>query len=131
MAGETDLKTLLKTMSPTVHQGDYVFCSVKNLDGVHPSAIISLVKEDEGVSLILERSQADALNIPYSFISSWITLKVHSSLEAFGLTAAFSRALADANIGCNVVAGYYHDHIFVNKSQAVRALEVLKQLSGA
>ena len=40
----------------------------------------------------------------------WIQLEVHSALEAKGLTAAFSRALADSLISANVVAGFYHDH---------------------
>jgi hypothetical protein len=60
-----------------------------------------------------------------------ITLKVHSSLEAVGLTAAFSRALTEAGISANVVAAYYHDHIFVPATDAERAIEALRQLSAA
>ena len=60
-----------------------------------------------------------------------ITLKVHSSLEAIGLTAAMSRALMEAGISANVVAAYYHDHIFVPAADAERAVEALRQLSAA
>jgi hypothetical protein len=60
---------------------------------------------------------------------SWITLNIHSSLEAYGLTAAFSNALAEANVSCNVVAGVYHDHIFVPRNDADKAMTVLKKLS--
>ncbi|MEM6700501.1 MAG: ACT domain-containing protein, partial [Bacteroidota bacterium] len=72
---------------------------------------------------------ADELELSYDFICSWITLEVHSALEAVGLTAAFATAFAQHNISCNVVAGYYHDHIFVGKKDAEKAVEVLKSLA--
>jgi uncharacterized protein len=62
-------------------------------------------------------------------VAAWITLTVHSALEAVGLTAAFSKALADVNISCNVVAGYYHDHIFVPQQDAEKAMAVLESLA--
>jgi hypothetical protein len=58
-----------------------------------------------------------------------VTLTVHSSLAAVGLTAAVSRALADAGIACNMVAGYYHDHAFVPEADAGAALAALARLS--
>jgi hypothetical protein len=69
------------------------------------------------------------LGLAYTQIFAWITLTVHSSLEAVGLTAAFSRALTEAGISCNVVAAYYHDHIFVPTRDAGQAMQVLKNLS--
>jgi len=86
-------------------------------------------KEREGITFILVKQVADKYQMSYSFVAAWITLTVHSSLEAVGLTAAFSKALSAENISCNVVAGYYHDHIFVNKQDADRALLALKKLS--
>ena len=55
-----------------------------------------------------------------------ISLHVHSSLDAVGLTAAFSTALGNAGISANVVAAYYHDHIFVPTDKADKALNVLQ-----
>ena len=71
----------------------------------------------------------DKLGLNYSFVASWITLTVHSSLEAVGLTAAFSKALAEKGISCNVVAAFYHDHLFVRQQDAAAAMETLKGLS--
>jgi hypothetical protein len=62
-----------------------------------------------------------------NFTTLW-TLSVHSDLEAVGFTAAFSSALGRAGIGCNVVAGAFHDHIFVPEQQAQQALAVLRAL---
>jgi len=88
-----------------------------------------IFKEEEAITIIVKKEIADKLNFAYSFISSWITLTVHSSLEAIGLTAAFSKALSDNGISCNVVAAFYHDHIFVNEKDAVKAMDVLNKLS--
>ncbi|WP_232815997.1 ACT domain-containing protein [Chryseobacterium capnotolerans] len=61
-------------------------------------------------------------------MASWITLEIHSSLSAVGLTAKFSQALSDAGISCNVVAAYFHDHIFVDEKDTTQAIKVLNAL---
>jgi len=129
MPGETNLNTLLKNMMPVLNEGDYVFCSISDLNGIDINEIIASFKEIEGTTVILKKQIADDLKLPYSYIASWITLTVHSSLEATGLTAAFATALADEGISCNVVAAYYHDHIFVDKKDADKAIEALTNLS--
>jgi hypothetical protein len=129
MTGEKDLKALLKTMSPRLNEGDYVFCTTTTLEGIDPKEIIGLFKEDEGWTVIVNKELADKLNLGYSYIAAWITLTIHSSLEAVGLTGAFSSALAKEGISCNIVAAYYHDHIFVAKQDAEKAMGVLKALS--
>lgn len=62
---------------------------------------------------------------------AWITLEVHSALDAVGLTAAVSHVLAKENISCNVIAAYHHDHIFVGKEDAQKALKALLKLTSA
>ena len=57
-----------------------------------------------------------------------ISLDAHSSLEAVGLTAALSHALAKAGISANIVAALRHDHLFVpwdRREEALRCIEDL------
>jgi uncharacterized protein len=129
MHGETNLQILLKNMTPELNSGDYVFCTVKHRKYFKNKDIIGFFKEKEGYTVILPKSAADTWGLEYTYIMTWITLKIHSALDAVGLTAAFSNALASANISCNVVAGFYHDHIFVGKDDAEKAMKVLKNLS--
>ena len=84
--------------------------------------------EKEGLTIIVLKTNADSLGITYQGIFQCITLNVHSSLEAVGLTAAVSSALANDRISANVVAAYYHDHIFVPKVKANQALLCLLEL---
>ncbi|WP_405610573.1 ACT domain-containing protein [Polaribacter sp. Asnod1-A03] len=129
MSGEKDLQALIKNMQPVLNSGDYIFTAVKKLDGILRSDTLFEFKEEEGITLILEKNKADALKLAYLNTYSWITLKIHSSLDAVGLTAAFSKELTIHNISCNVVAGYYHDHIFVDTKDAEKTIEVLNNLS--
>jgi uncharacterized protein len=129
MSGETNISILLKTMAPKLNTGDYVFCIINTLDVIDKEEIKGLFKEDEGWTVILKKELADKLNLNYSYIAACITLTVNSSLEAVGLTAAFSVALAKAGISCNVIAAYYHDHIFVGKADTDKAMKVLEQLT--
>lgn len=129
MTGETNLDRLLKTMKPKLNIGEYVFCSVKDIRSLDIKDTVLIFKEDEAITIIVKKEIADRLNLNYSFISSWITLTVHSSLEAVGLTASFSKALSESGISCNVVAAFYHDHIFVDKRDAEKAMTVLNRFS--
>jgi hypothetical protein len=129
MSGEKDLERLLKSMKPEHVSGDYVFCKVEKFENMDLNNVVMLFKEKEAITLILKKEIADQLQLDYSVVMSWITLTVHSSLEAVGLTAAFSKALSEKNISCNVVAAYYHDHIFVNQKDVNKAMEILYSFS--
>ncbi len=126
MAGESDLDVLLRSLSPRLNDGRYVYTQVEvDVPGVDP---LVRVREDDGLTLVLAQQQADELNLAYDFVAAWITLQVHSALDAVGLTAAVSRVLTDAGISANVVAGYTHDHVFVphhRAGDAMRALDAL------
>jgi uncharacterized protein len=129
----SDLAELLHSMNPVLNRGMYAFVSLPAggvPDRVEPLATF---RENEGLTLIVEEQQAKDAGLPILFRAAWITLTVHSDLQAVGLTAAVATALAEAGISCNVVAAAYHDHLFVpveSASQAIAALRTLQERSG-
>ncbi len=129
MGGETDLKKLIRGMDPVLNPGEYVFCSLDAKDMPPNSELLGWFREGEGLTAVLSRVRADALGLSYSFVGAWITLNVHSALEAVGLTAAVSQALTRSGISCNIVAAYHHDQLFVPVNEGNRALEVLQNLA--
>jgi len=130
MPDETDLQKLIKGMKPELNPGEYVYCLADSKE--HAAALDPLFYfiEKEGMTMILPKELADAMNVPYATTFVWITLTVHSALEAVGLTAAVSKSLTEANISCNVVAAFYHDHIFVPITDSARAMQALQKLAG-
>lgn len=127
MSGETQLTVLLRTLAPERQPGEYVYATVPVLPtGLDPALVF---REQEGWTLVLPRAQAEAAGLDFTFPCAWLTLRVHSSLQAVGLTAAVADALADAGIACNAVAAYYHDHLFVPLDRADEAIELLRRLS--
>lgn len=128
--GKKDLQYLVEEMSPKLNEGQYVYICTNDEQIANTCNSIMQFIEKEGVTLIISKTEADTLNLSYDSIFAWITLEVHSSLNAVGLTAAFSNALAKKDISCNVVAGYYHDHIFVNYTLKDKAMQTLMLLAG-
>lgn len=129
MSTDSILSKLLRELQPELHPGEYVFTTVDTLKKLPEKYIVGEFKEEEGITVIIERAIADQFGLSYNYIASWITLSVDSPLNAVGLTAAFSAALAAQGISCNVVAAYHHDHIFVSKSDGEKAMKALKELS--
>ena len=131
MAGETDLASLLSSMAPELVEGEFVFCTIENAcyaDFAQLSPLASF-RESEGLTLVLPRNGADEAGLTYESVFRCITLTVHSSLDAVGLTAAVCARLAQRGISANVIAAYYHDHIFVPSEQASAALTALQELN--
>ena len=131
MGGETDLNSLLKGLSPELLPDHYVFVTLPGFsselfDSLTP---IGMFQEAEGTTLILTENAALNAGLAYNGVFRCITCKVHSSLEAVGMTAAMSAALTAKGISANVVAAYYHDHIFVPAAYAELAVVTLLALS--
>jgi len=128
MTGEMNLQALLASLHPVLREGEYVYVLWPHGKPLEPG-IEAAVREAEGLTVVLPRERADALGLAYDFVAAWITLEVHSELEAVGLTAAVGKALTEAKISCNVLAGFHHDHLLVPVADAPRAVEVLHELS--
>ena len=127
MSGLTDLGALLARMDPRLAGAEVVFVTFPGAGyGDHAGlAPVAAVQEGEGLTLVVPRDRADAAGLSYDGAFRQITLGVHSGLDAVGLTAAVSARLAEAGISANVVAGFYHDHVFVPASRAGDALRAL------
>ena len=126
MAGETDLARMVAGLQPVVREGEFVVVSLTAEPDVPCAAVI---REEEGVTCVVTRAVADAHGWPYDFVAGWITLQVHSALEAVGLTAAVSAALTAEGVPCNVLAGFVHDHLLVPVDRVADAVRVLEELS--
>ena len=127
---EKKLERLLANLSPEMKQGDYVFCTTQKLPtNLNLMDIRCFFKEDEGYSMVIQKEIADSNNLDYHLITSWIELGVYSSLSAIGLTARVASALTEEGISCNCIAAFHHDHLFIDKESAPRALGILQRLS--
>ena len=132
MSGEQDLQTLLANVQPRLEEGEFVFCttSAELIDqlSVEP---VGLFRESEGITIILEKQEADSEGLRYALVSRMVTLDVHSSLEAVGFLAAIMGKLAEGGISVNPVSACFHDHLFVPKDKASKAMLLLDEMKHA
>lgn len=137
-----DLQTLIHQMSPSLDEHSYVFCTFPEGKSSSPPSFakttmpdfegqlpFAMIQEAEGLTCIFTQEAATALGLDGEPDFRRITLMVHSSLTAVGLTAAVSTALAQQGISANVVAAFHHDHIFVPSAQADTAMSILQTLA--
>lgn len=129
MSGEKDQRLLQQMMAPELRPETFVYCTFPDFQlpvGINP---ICTFREAEGMTAIVERSQALRAKLPHIFEARLITLTVHSSLEAIGFLAMISTSLANEGIPCNAVAAFHHDHLFIPVERASDALSLLEALS--
>jgi len=115
-------------MSPELDKEGYVFASLSESEylSIPKEKYIASIREQEGITLILLQSTAKDLQIEHDKVFAKITMNVLSDLEALGFTAAFAKLLATGGITCNVIAGYYHDHVFVPWEKRFQAILLLE-----
>lgn len=128
MPNNLPLRRLLETLNPRLNDGVFVFVSVPLDTDISVLPHIAAFREQEGLTLIVAEEIALSQGLAVLFRAAWITLTVHSELDAVGLTAAVATALAAENISCNVVAAARHDHLFVPCERASDAMRVLTTL---
>ncbi len=130
-AGVTDLNELLTALNPILDGVPYVFCTVPDANDARLGVVkpFATVAEREGLTLVIDQRSADQHGLNYESVFYRITLGVHSSLDAVGLTAAVSTALTEKAISANIIAGYFHDHVFVAAEHAADAMACLHSLS--
>ncbi|MGO1069787.1 ACT domain-containing protein [Lysobacter sp. CA199] len=125
---QTDLAQMLAGLQVDVREGEYVYATTTDARSLLRDLALATVVEDEGLTCVLRREDADAHGVTYDFIAAWLSLRVHSALQAVGLTAAVSRALTGQGISCNVLAGFYHDHLLVPADRRDEAMAALHSL---
>lgn len=125
MPAITDLSRLLSSMEPVLHPAPYGY-AVTDLPVPDTFATVA---EDEGRTVVAPHVALTKAGVDPGAEWARISLTVHSDLAAVGLTAVFARALADHGISANVVAGFHHDHIFVQWARRHDALAALQELT--
>ncbi|SFR44650.1 hypothetical protein SAMN05216203_0393 [Marinobacter daqiaonensis] len=125
------LQDLIKQLSPRLDTTSYVYCTVARakygeLEKLKP--IVSIA-ELEGLTLVIPLEQAQAEGLDYYRVFRRITLEGHSSVQALGLTSVVTSLLAERDITTNVIAGFYHDHMFVPSDRIDEAMEALRDLA--
>ena len=130
VTGEKRLSALLSGMEPVVSDGEFVFMTVDPEERPRLKSLpVCEFREEEGLTLIIPKREAEELGLKYEFPCRMITLTIHSSLAAVGFLAAITTALAQAEISVNAVSAFYHDHLFVPSDRLEEVLKVLRELS--
>ena len=127
----SDLAELLRTLRPVLNDGNYVFAVLPHDADSGALEPLATFRENEGVTVVVAEERAQLAGLRVLFRAAWITLTVHSDLQAVGLTAAVAGALTRANISCNIIAAAHHDHVFVPAESARAAIEALQALQRA
>ncbi len=129
-----ELARLLAEASPKLHPRPIAIVALDGFalpETLAAEALIGSFREAEGLTLYVDLAAAETTKLRIAMTAAWITMTVNSALDAVGFTAAFSAALAQAGIACNVVAGARHDHLFVPWEQRLAAMAALRRLGGA
>ena len=130
MTGETDLATMLRTLDVHVRDGTWVLLTRSTPDAALDAQAAVRIDEQEGITYVVPEHVAREHGEAPGFVAAWLSLRVHSALDAVGLTASVARALADAGIACNVLAGFHHDHLLVPAARRDAAIAALHALRG-
>lgn len=130
VVAEKDLAKLLADLRVHHMEGVWQFVTYKQGVGSKLRSLpratdsIMLMKEREGMTFIVPAKE----DTPVDNRWAWLELTVYSDLQAVGFLAKVADALASAEIPCNAVAAFHHDHLFVPESRAVEAIAAIEAL---
>lgn len=125
MDPERDLDRILATMDVVRRPGAFAYIAA--VSGTPPPAGASAMIDEGATTAYVVDADSD-LGAQAAFRGAWLTLTVHTALDAVGLTAVVATALAGHDIPANVIAGLYHDHVLVPEDRADDAMAVLRDL---
>ena len=128
MTGQTNLPEVLKSLRVSCDNVEYGFATVKNQPIVPDNQVLGTFREGEGITVFATKEYFEKNHIPHEGPYAKLTIEVHTSLELVGLTAVLATKLAENNISANVVAAYFHDHIFVQYGLRKNAINVIQHL---
>lgn len=129
MTGDTDLSKMLASLR-IERRADPVTVVHLPAPVALEQGVMAVIEEEEGTTAVVAIAEAERRGWPVEFRAAWLTVTVHSSLEAVGLTASLADALTTRGIPCNVIAGYFHDHLLVPLDRAAEAVRSLEALAG-
>ena len=131
MSGETHLPRILATLDVDARPGLYVLVTRRRADAAADAVAEARISEGEGISYVVPEAFARAHGDPPGFVAAWLTLRVHTALNAVGVTAAVAGVLAERGIACNVIAGHFHDHLLVPAERRDDAIAAIRSLRSA
>jgi uncharacterized protein len=129
MSGQINLSTVLQSLQISCDDIKYGFASVKEIpQDLDSDEVLGTFKENEGLTIFATKRYFEANKIPHDGPYAKLTMEVHTALALVGFTAAFSRVLTEYGISANVIAGYFHDHVFVQYDLRQKAIDAINSL---
>jgi hypothetical protein len=127
MSDKHDLEALLRTLSPVLREGRWVFV---RFDRRPPfdAEVAASIREGSAMSAVVAESEAARLNLEHGEAWAWLECPLATSGDT-GVTSVLTTALARSAIPCKVIAGIDHDHLFVPFDQRADALATLDELT--
>jgi hypothetical protein len=128
MSGITDLQQTLSSLKVVCDDIEYGFASIADSSSIEPEKVLATFQENDRLAIIAPKAYLDSLSIENEGPYAKLTIDVHTSLELVGLTAVMATKLAEHGISANVVAAFYHDHVFVQYGSRDKAIQLLEDL---
>lgn len=121
-----DLDSVLASLDAKI-EGRYVFTTGDKMP--EGTKVFACIHETAATTWVIDVADASRLGIPTDECYTHISVGANTALNSVGVTAALTQTLATREIPCNVIAGFYQDHLFVPETKAGEAKAILKALS--